>query len=163
MGLDALPPPMEIDPMNAVIRMPYAPPTENRIKEHQKLIQNEGFKTKLLKYEPEGDKSTTGSFMVPFFSSNSEKNGFRLLSKTLQTSPPPPGGRRDAGGWRGLTHEPKNRSKFEAASYNIVWNNKHILNSKQIFFRKHLSLQIHTKSARARSARALFVCLSPLR
>ena len=60
---------------------------------HQKLIQYEGFKTKLLKYEPEGDKSTMGRLMVPFFSSNSEKkHGFRLLSKNSPKIVSPQGG-----------------------------------------------------------------------
>ena len=64
---------------------------------------------------------------------------------------------------RGWQMSVKNQSKFKAVSWNIVWNNKHIMKSKQIFFRKHLSLQIHTKRARARSGRALFVCPSLLR
>ena len=40
----------------------------------------------------------------------------------------------------------------------ITWDD-----SKQMLFRKHLSLQIHTKRARARSARALFVYITHLR
>ena len=52
---------------------------------HPKLIQDEGFKTKLLKYKPEGDKSTMGSFMVPFFASNSKKTGRDLIDRTIDS------------------------------------------------------------------------------
>ena len=65
--------------------LPAHPPHKIRNKEPQKLIHNEGFKAKLLKYEPEEDKSTTGSFMVPFFASNSKTTGRDLIDGSIDS------------------------------------------------------------------------------
>ena len=67
------------------LKFPIAPAARGERGGHPKPIQDEGFETKLLEYKPGGDKSTMGSFMVPFFASNSKKTGRDLIDRTIDS------------------------------------------------------------------------------